>query len=53
MKEDKDKENDFISSMSVFLLIVMFIFFYPNKDDEFKNIEKQLDEIKGLLTDIK
>ena len=55
MKEEKGKNtnNDFASSMAFFPLIAMLTMFGSNKESELKAIEKQLDEIKWLLTDKK
>ena len=54
MKKENKQNNDFSNSMALFPLMVMFMAFSGNKDDEtLKGIEKQLDEIKWLLTNKK
>lgn len=45
--------NSFESSMGLFPLIILLMTFFSDKGSELKGIEKQLDEIKWLLTDKK
>lgn len=48
-KKDNNEEN----SISVIWLILLFIIFSSNKESDLTGIEKELDEIKKLLTNKK
>ena len=65
MKEDKEKKYDYEDVLKILnnenktspdyivFLFILFNILGSNKEDTLKGIEKQLDEIKWLLTDKK